>query len=213
MRRDNLPADIEIREFWHDPKDYLSWIDARKRYRPEIGNFSVWGSFANLAASGRFTFSRVDQAQRHFGETLVAWHIEQQGYVCWTYVWLFRNPGRALGKRAPNTQLINCILRETVGLVPQAEYENRYRLGFKVKTIDVVGFHFGKIRWAFSEVKRRDRLHADQLAGLRFLKELIPEADVFIGLVQERSPELKTLEPANTALQSTGITGLLSAGG
>jgi hypothetical protein len=59
--------------------------------------------------------------------------------------------------------------------------------GLRLKNPDVVGFHFGRHHWVFSEVKKphtRDRLHPGQVAGLSFLRKLFPidVADIFVAL-------------------------------
>jgi hypothetical protein len=59
-----------------------------------------------------------------------------------------------------------------------------------LKNPDVVGYHFGANRWIFAEVKRaRDRMHPQQLAGLQFLRDVLPagRAEIFVAKVYEES--------------------------
>src|SRR5437667_12381106 len=100
------PDDLECREFLFDAKEREAW-------RTRRGGSSSWERFATLAGSGRFTFSHVNQPSRHFGETFVSWHLEQQGYVCWTYLKIFRPPGQVLKARAPYTTAVENLLLET----------------------------------------------------------------------------------------------------
>jgi hypothetical protein len=82
---------------------------------------------------------------------------------------------------------VESLIRETIGLVPQLEYEKRYVPdGLRLKNPDLVGFHFGHSHWVFAEVKKdRDPLHTEQRAALLFLRELFPNdlADVFVASV------------------------------
>jgi hypothetical protein len=189
-RRSDVPTDIEIREFTCRQAERDAWVSAHKLWWPARKDAAVWGKFSNQAASGRFTFSSVNQPSRHFGETLVAWHLERDGYVCWTGARILRKPDRALGKRAAQTEWVDCLLRQTTGVIPQVEYKKRYFSpeALRLKSIDVVGFHFGRRQWVFSEVKRRDRVHSEQSAALRFLRDLFPKtvATVFVAWVRER---------------------------
>lgn len=175
------PDDLKCREFLFDVKEREAWKTRR-------GASARWGKFAPQAASGRFTFSHVTQPSRHFGETLVSWQLEQQGYVCWTYLKIFRPPGQILKARAPYTIAVESLLSETAGVVPQREYERLRQVNPKLhlKSIDVVGFHSERRRWVFCEVKWKDQLHPAQIEALRFLRRRIPGADVFVGQIRER---------------------------
>ena len=188
-RRSDCPPEIELREFACRAGERDSWRSAHKLWWPAREDAAVWGKFAKQASSGRYTFSSVNQPDWHFGETLVAWHLESDGYVCWTGARIFRKPKRALGKRAAQTELVECLLRQTTGIIPQVEYEKKYFSpeALRLKSIDVVGFHFGRRQWVFAEVKRGDRVHSEQAAALLFLQELFPEtATVFVAWVRER---------------------------
>jgi hypothetical protein len=58
-----------------------------------------------------------------------------------------------------------------------------------LKSIDLVGFHFGRNHWVFAEVKKEgDRLHPEQKGALLFLRQLCPmqRADVFLARVRKR---------------------------
>lgn len=188
--RRHIPSAIAVREFPYSPDERTLWQAAHGRWWPQRENPSVWGRFAQQAASGRYTFSGVNQPERHFAETLVAWHLEQDGYVCWTGARILRKPGRGLGRRAPQTDVVDSLLKQFTGTVPQQEYEKRYfsAEAVRLKTLDVVGFHFGRRHLVFSEVKRHDSVHPEQAAALTFLQELYPEpsATVFVAWVRER---------------------------
>lgn len=56
----------------------------------------------------------------------MARHMESEGYVCWTGARIFREPERRLGKRAAQTEIVDALLKETTGIVPQHEYEKKY---------------------------------------------------------------------------------------
>jgi hypothetical protein len=187
--RRELPSEIEIREFRCRPTDRALWKSAHHSWWPERRDVSVWGRFANQAACGRYTFSSVNQPDRHFAETLVAWHLEREGYVCWTGARIFREPNRRLGKRAAQTELVDCLLQKTTRTVPQREYEKKYfsKQALRLKSVDIVGFHFGRCHWVFCEVKRHDSVHPQQAAALRFLQGLFPKAvaTVFVAWVRE----------------------------
>ena len=71
----------------------------------------MWGRFATQASSGRYTFSQVNQPNRHFAETLVGSILEADGYVCWTAARILRKPSHAIGGfRGFNTRLIEALL-------------------------------------------------------------------------------------------------------
>lgn len=182
-------SNFETRQFWYRPGDYQSWIKAHASWS-QRKDASAWGCFASQAASGRYMFSNRNQPKSHFGETFVGWHFEQRGYVCWTNVRIFRQPrGRLTGQHAVQTRLVEALLQESAGIVPQEKYEQAYETGMRLKRIDLVGFHFGRNHWIFSEVKKdHDTLHPEQQAALVFLRGLFShqQADVFIASVQVR---------------------------
>lgn len=136
-------------------------------------------------------FSNRNQPRGHFGETFVGRHFERRGHVCWTNVRIFRQPhGHLTGQHAVQTRLVEALLRESAGIVPQKKYEQRYDAGTRLKRIDLVGYHFGRNHWIFSEVKKdRDAFHPEQQAALVFLRGLFSnqQADVFVASVQVRS--------------------------
>lgn len=189
--RRHIPEGIPVRKFSCLAGDRESWQASHALWWPKRDDPLVWGRFASQATSGRYTFSGVNQPDRHFGETLVAWHFEEAGYVCWTGARVFREPQRKLGKRAAQTELVDCLLRETTGTVPQEEYAKKYSSAdaLRLKSVDIVGFHFGCRRWVFVEVKRHDAVHPEQGAALRFLRGLFPEAvaDVCVASVTEKA--------------------------
>ena len=120
--------------------------------------------------------------------------MEVRGYVCWTNARIFRKPNRPLGSPySLQTRLLEALLRETLGFVPQVEYEKKYVAdGLRLKSIDVAGFHCGRDHWVFAEVKRdSDRPHPEQKGALSFLRHLCaPErADVFLARVRLRAGE------------------------
>jgi hypothetical protein len=121
-RRDS--AAISVREFWYQPVDFATWIANHRKWWPKCEDVSVWGRFAGQACSGRHLFSGRDQCHRYFGETLVARHYEEQGYVCWTLVRVLRKPGRVpRGTYGTQTKLVEALLSESTGIVPQLLYQ------------------------------------------------------------------------------------------
>jgi hypothetical protein len=87
------------------------------------------------------------------------------------------------------TRLVEALLRESTGVVPQIEYVKQYEKGLRLKNPDVVGYHFGLNRWMFSEVKREhDPLHPHQAAALRFLCDVLPQggSEIFVADVRAR---------------------------
>lgn len=146
-------------------------------------------SWLNLVE--RWFALRIDkQITRGAHRTLVAREYERKGYVCSTLVRLFRKPGRGShGTYGVQTRLVEALLSESTGVVPQAKYLKRYASGLRLKNPDLVGFHFGLNRWVFSEVKREhDRLHPQQTAALLFLREVLPpeRAEVFVAEVRAK---------------------------
>jgi hypothetical protein len=134
---------IQSRSFPYLQRDFEAWTSAHARWWPKREDASVWGPFAKQAASGRYTFSQVNQPNRHFGETLVGSILEAEGYVCWTAARILRKPGRPIGGFCGfNTRLIEALLEASVGFIPQERYEKEYHAhGLKLKTIDVIGYH------------------------------------------------------------------------
>ena len=129
----------------------------------------MWGRFATQAASGRYTFSQVNQPNRHFAETLVGSILEGDGYVCWTAARILRTPGRTIGGfRGFNTRLLEALLEGSVGFAPQRLYEREYQsCELRLKTVDVIGYHCRRNHWVFAEVKKdRDPLHAEHEESL-----------------------------------------------
>lgn len=182
---------VETRTFLYRQPEFDAWVSAHRLWWPERKDLSVWGPFSPQAASGRYTFSHVNQPHRHFAETLVGAHLERDGYVCWTSAKVLRKPDRAIGGfRGHNTRLIDALLRSSLGLVPQELYEHEYHsIGLRLKTVDLVGFNCRRNHWVFAEVKKdRDPLHPEQEAGLRFLRRILPaaSADVYVALVRRR---------------------------
>ncbi len=187
----DLVSALEVREFRYRSYHLQSWIDAHEKWWPKCEDPSVWGCFAAQAKSGRYSFSNRNQARRHFAETWVGRQLERCGYICWTNAKILRKPSRSLhGQYASQTRFVEALLRESLGIVPQVEYEKRYlSSGVRLKNVDIVGFHCGRDHWVFTEVKKdRDRLHPEQRAALLFLRELFPtsRADVFVAAVQTR---------------------------
>ncbi len=189
MRRTSAQLD-GARTILYRQREFDAWVSAHARWWPQREDPSVWGRFAAQAASGRYTFSHVNQPHRHFSETLVGAHLERDGYVCWTNARVLRKPGRAIGSyRGHNTRLIDALLRSSLGLVPQELYEREYAKGLRLKTVDVVGFNCRRNHWVFVEAKKdHDSLHPEQEAGLRFLRRVLPVggADVYVARVQRR---------------------------
>ncbi len=153
---------VETRIYVYHQIEFDDWITAHTTWWPTCEDPSVWGRFSALAASGRYTFSQVNQPHRHFAETLVASVLEQQGFLCWTCAKVFRDPGRAIrGFRGWNTRFVEGLLRSSLGFLPQEKYEAEYNsTGLRLKNVDVVGFNPRRNHWAFAEAKKdRDRLH------------------------------------------------------
>lgn len=180
---------IQSRTFTYRQRQFDAWVSAHERWWPKRDDPSVWGPFAKQAASGRYTFSQVNQPNRHFAETLVASILEAEGYVCWTSIRILRKPGRAIGGfRGLNTRIVEALLESSVGVVPQQVYEREHQTrGLLLKSMDVIGYHCRRNHWVFAEAKKdRDPLHVEQEEGLRFLRRLFPvaSADVFVALVR-----------------------------
>ncbi len=180
---------VETRIYHYNHIEFDDWIAAHARWWPVCRDSSVWGRFSALAASGRYTFSQVDQPHRHFAETLIASVFEQKGLVCWTAAKVFRQPGRAIGGfRGWNTRFVDSLLRSSLGFLPQEKYEAEYiSSGLRLKNVDVVGFNPRRNYWLFAEAKKdRDRLHPEQGAALSFLQRILPagSADVLVASVQ-----------------------------
>jgi hypothetical protein len=180
---------FQSRTFTYRQPQFDAWMDAHEHWWPKRDDPSVWGPFAKQAASGRYTFSQVNQPNRHFAETLVASILEAEGYVCWTSVRILRKPGRAIGGfRGLNTRIVEALLENSVGVVPQKVYEREHQTrGLRLKAIDVIGYHCRRNHWVFAEAKKdRDPLHVEQKEALRFLRRLFPvaSADVFVALVR-----------------------------
>ena len=187
--KDIQTPDVILRRFTYRQRQFEAWVSAHGLWWPQRNDPSVWGQFSTHAASGRYTFSQVNQPNRHFAETLVGSILEREGYVCWTYARILRKPGRALGGiRGLNTRLIEALMERSVGFVPQQLYEKEYHArGLRLKTMDVIGYHCRRNHWVFAEAKKdRDPLHAEQEEGLRFLRRAFPtaKADVFVALVK-----------------------------
>ena len=175
--------------FPYGQAEYDAWVASHARWWPTCADDTVWGAFESQARGGRCVFSHRNQKKRHFAETLVVRHFERQGYVCWTTIRLFHRPGRRFtGVRDRQTKLVNALMRESLGVVPQAAREAQSDAGgLHLKNIDVVGYHFGSDHWVFTEVKKdRDRLMPAQRAALEFLRRILPKsrADVFVASVK-----------------------------
>jgi hypothetical protein len=180
-----LPRGVAQRVFRYSASDWRAWIDAKPKWL-ETGDPGVWGRFQAQASSGRYLFTHRDgQSHYHFGETLVGASLEAEGYKCWTTARIMRR--RSVRKYATQTAEVEALLRETVGRVPQEEYvKRRDAEGLHLKTVDLVGYHAGRRRWAFCEVKRQtDRLMPEQIDTLAFLRGLYPQAraEVFVASV------------------------------
>jgi hypothetical protein len=189
MRGHTGSSGVQSRRFWYSQQEFVAWVSAHDGWWPRQENPSVWGRFAPQAASGRYTFSHVNQPHRHFAETLVGFTLEQRGYVCWTCTKIFRPPERALGGfRGVHTRLVEALLFSSIGVIPQEQYEQEQcTIRRRLKAIDLVGFHCRRNHWVFAEVKKdRDPLHPGQEEALRFLRRLVPRerADVFVASVQ-----------------------------
>ena len=191
---------VQSHIFTYRQSDFDTWLSAHARWWPKRDDPSVWGQFATQASSGRYTFSQVNQPNRHFAETLVGSILEGDGYVCWTAARILRKPGSAIGGfRGFNTRLIEALLDGSVGFVPQRLYEQAYQsCDLRLKTVDVIGYHCRRNHWVFAEVKKdRDPLHTEQEQGLRFLRSLFPaaNAEVFVALVKRTDPNVVMPEP------------------
>ncbi len=181
--------EVETRIFLYHRTQFDAWIAAHSRWWPRREDSSVWGTFGAQAASGRCTFSQVNQPHRHFAETLVASVFEQQGYVCWTCAKVFRKPGQVVrGFRGLNTRLVDGLLSSSLGLIPQERYEAEYVANdVRLKNIDTVGFNPRRNHWLFAEAKKdHDPLHPEQEAALRYLQTILPpgSADIFVASVK-----------------------------
>jgi hypothetical protein len=180
---------VQERTFTYRQHQFDAWVSAHGRWWLKRDDPSAWGPFAKQAASGRYTFSQVNQPNRHFAETLVASILEAEGYVCWTSVRILRKPGRAIrGFCGLNTRIVEALLESSVGVVPQQVYEREHQArDLRLKTTDVIGYHCRRNHWVFAEAKKdRDPLHEEQKEGLRFLRRLFPvaSADVFVAHVK-----------------------------
>jgi hypothetical protein len=196
--RSNLT--VQERTFTCRQSDFDTWVSAHAQWWPNRDDPSVWGRFATQASSGRYTFSQVNQPNRHFAETLVGSILEADGYVCWTAARILRKPSHAIGGfRGSNTRLIEALLESSVGFAPQRLYEREYKsCDLRLKTVDVIGYHCRRNHWVFAEVKKdHDQLHIEQEQGLRFLRGLFPaaSADVFVALVKRSHPNVVMSKP------------------
>ena len=180
---------LPVETFPYRQAEYDAWVAAHASWWPACAEASVWGAFEPQARGGRCVFSQRNQRTRHFAETLVVWHYERLGYVCWTTLRVFHRVGRHFsGIRNRHTKMVAALMRESLGVIPQTAREEQSGSGeLHLKNIDVVGYHFGSDHWVFTEVKKdSDTLKPAQIAALEFLRRILPEdrAAVFVAKVK-----------------------------
>jgi hypothetical protein len=184
-----VPYEEEAREKWIAA--HVHWINSERT------DYSVYGPYAKLAASGRFVmpFRNTKEAAKRFAELHIALLLDREGFFCWGGVHLFYNMWNGLQPKGHKTQK-PCTVLVQRALARQGiksgktlwrwPSEIERMLKFTPRNPDLVAYSTKRNEWRFIEVKGPgDRVKEEQLQALAVLHLLTsaPVAVVFLRKV------------------------------
>jgi hypothetical protein len=187
----------------------VGWKAAQQHWRlSAYTDHQVWGPYAFLGTSGRFPFRRDEAKSAYrFNEAhTVLWLEQQEGFVCWSRVQLFRY-GKNLrdGLARTNTNEVRALWRDSGWPWPDEVQTSLaappgWPVGksYRPRNPDVVAYHPLRKEWRFAEVKGwTENVDQDQLTALGVL-HLLTGAPVALVRLLQQGRRTKATRPDRT---------------